>query len=108
MAKHDKTLADIFERPTRADLRGSEFAGLVRNQGGTVEPAKGNGSRLLVKLNGHRATFHRPHPGDIMAKVLVEDVREFLERAGVKPEAKAPRKAKKGQENNEANDGTDS
>lgn len=68
---HEKSLAGIFERPTRADVRWSEFAALVRNLGGSAEPSKGNGSRILVKLNGHRATFHRPHPGDIMPKVLV-------------------------------------
>lgn len=108
MAQHDKTLAGIFERPTWADVRWSDFASLVKNRGGSVEPAKGNGSRMHVKLNGRRATFHKPHPGDIMAKVLVEDVREFLEGAGVKPEPKPPRRPKNGQEDKEeANDGTD-
>jgi len=92
MARHEKTLAGVFERPTRADLRWSEFSSLVKHVGGVVESAKGNGSRVLVKLNGHRATFHRPHPGDVIAKVLLEDLREFLERAGIRPEPQSQRK----------------
>jgi hypothetical protein len=31
------------------------------------------------------ATFHRPHPSRITGKASLEDVRRFLENAGVEP-----------------------
>ena len=46
---------------------------------------EGCGLRVTFILNGQRADFHRPHPGKEVLRYRVKDVREFLQRAGVKP-----------------------
>lgn len=44
-----------------------------------------SGSWITFILHGQRADFHRPHPGKEALRYRVKDVREFLQRAGVKP-----------------------
>lgn len=78
-----KTLADVFERPTRADVRWSSVEGLIRALGGEV--TEGRGSRVRFKLGDRVATFHGPHPKRVTGKATLEDVRRFLENAGVRP-----------------------
>ena len=78
-----KTLAAVFERPTRADVRWSSVEGLMRALGGEV--SEGRGSRVRFKLGERVATFHGPHPRRVTGKTTLEDVRRFLENAGVKP-----------------------
>lgn len=78
-----KTLAAIFERPTRADVRWSSIEGLMRALGGEV--TEGRGSRVRFKLGDRVATFHGPHPKRVTGKATLEDVRRYLENAGVRP-----------------------
>lgn len=78
-----KTLAAIFERPTRSDVRWSSVEGLVRALGGEV--TEGRGSRVRFMLGERVATFHGPHPKRVTGKATLEDVRHFLENAGVRP-----------------------
>lgn len=78
-----KTLSAIFERPTRADVRWSSVEGLIQALGGEV--TEGRGSRVRFKLGERVATFHGPHPKRVTGKATLEDVRRFLENAGVKP-----------------------
>lgn len=80
-----KTLAAIFEEPTRSDVEWSAIESLFVALGGTLKP--GNGSRVRVALNGVRQVFHRPHPERVTDKGAVVSVRGFLERAGVAPAA---------------------
>ncbi|MDE2149294.1 MAG: type II toxin-antitoxin system HicA family toxin [Gammaproteobacteria bacterium] len=82
-SRHRKTLAAIFERPTRADLRWTGIEALFVALG--AEISEGSGSRIRVALNGVRAVFHRPHPERITDKGAVVSVRRFLETAEVKP-----------------------
>ncbi|MFP4501185.1 MAG: type II toxin-antitoxin system HicA family toxin [Candidatus Hydrogenedentota bacterium] len=82
-AKQRKTLAAVFERPTRADVRWGDVESLFAVLG--AEISEGAGSRVRVKLHGKYAGFHRPHPGRIAGKAAVESVRLFLKRAGVTP-----------------------
>jgi hypothetical protein len=60
MAEHERTLAAIFARPTRANIKWSDIESLFVSLGAVVE--EGDGSRVHFDLNGFGATFHRPHP----------------------------------------------
>ena len=82
-AAQRKTLEVIFEKPTRADVQWSKIEGLVKALGGEV--AEGRGSRVRFRLGARVATFHGPHPKRVTGKATLEDVRRFLENAGIKP-----------------------
>jgi len=83
MSRPDETLRAIFADPVRANISWKDIESLFRHHGGEV--SKGQGSRVRVRLNGVRATFHRPHPQHEAHKLLVKSVRRFLESAGVRP-----------------------
>jgi HicA toxin of bacterial toxin-antitoxin, len=76
-------LEAIFERPTRSDIPWRDIERLFEALGGTV--ASGRGSRRRVRLGERRAVFHEPHPERVTDKGAVEDVRAFLQGAGVRP-----------------------
>lgn len=78
-----KTLRAVFEEPTRADVWWSRIEGLVRALGGEV--TEGRGSRVRFRLKNRVPTFHGPHPSQNAGNGTVEDVRRFLENAGIKP-----------------------
>ena len=78
-----RTLNDVFFRPTKADIRWAAIEALIRALGGEVtERAE---SRMAVRLNGVTAVFHRPHPRPETKKGAVDAVRQFLSNAGVRP-----------------------
>jgi hypothetical protein len=86
--RHRRTLAVIFEEPTRADLQWDAFEALVEALGGEWrKPGRTAGSRRRAVLHGVKGLFHQPHPGSIMKKGSVESARQFLRHAGVAPEA---------------------
>ncbi|MFM2041732.1 MAG: hypothetical protein RLY86_308 [Pseudomonadota bacterium] len=80
---HRQTLAAIFDRPTRPDIRWGEIEGLILAAGGEVMERRG--SRVAFILNGVRAVFHRPHPAPTTGKGAVDAVRQFLVNAGMEP-----------------------
>jgi hypothetical protein len=82
-AKHRKTLAAIFARPTLASIPFNEIESLIKAIGGTVSEREG--SRIKVDLKGDQWRAHRPHPGKQAKRYQIEEVRELLERVGVKP-----------------------
>jgi hypothetical protein len=82
-SKHRRTLAAIFERPTRASIVFADIEALVKALGGKVS-ARG-GSRVTIELQGEHWRCHRPHPGKEAKRYQVEEARELLERVGVKP-----------------------
>lgn len=82
-ARHRKTLAAIFTRPTLASILFSDIEALVRALGGAV--IERAGSRVRIDLAGHVWRCHRPHPGKEAKRYQVEEARELLERAGVEP-----------------------
>jgi len=82
-AAQRKTLQAIFEKPTRADVRWSRIEGLIEALGGDV--TEGRGSRVRFRLGSRVATFHGPHPSKDAGKAMIEDVRRFLENAGIRP-----------------------
>lgn len=79
--KHRKTLAAIFSRPTSASIVFTDIEALVKALGGSV--VEREGSRVRIELNGEQWRCHRPHPGKEAKRYQVDEVREFLERAGV-------------------------
>jgi hypothetical protein len=78
------TLSAVFALPVRANIDWADIEALFSALG--AEISEGAGSRVRVKLNGIRAVFHRPHPEREADKGAVVAVREFLERAGVRPD----------------------
>jgi len=82
-ARHRKTLAAIFQRPTPASIAFSDIEVLVRASGGGVSEREG--SRVRIELGGEVWRCHRPHPGKEAKRYQVEEAREMLARAGIKP-----------------------
>lgn len=82
-AKHQKTLALIFENPVRSDVNWADIIALLQYM--DAEISEGKGSRVRIALNGIRAVFHRPHPGKETDKGALKSMRRFLAEAGVKP-----------------------
>ena len=82
-AKHRKTLAAIFARPTSPSVVFSDIVALVKALGGTVTEREG--SRIKIELYGEQWRCHRPHPGKEAKRYQVEEARELLERVGVRP-----------------------
>lgn len=82
-ARHRKTLAAIFTRPTPASIVFADIEALIKSLGGTVSEREG--SRVKIELAGHQWRCHRPHPGKEAKRYQVEEAREPIERAGVNP-----------------------
>lgn len=81
--KHTKTLEKLYEKPTRSDVKWTDVISLFKACGADVYQRQG--SRVGIKLGNQRAVFHAPHPQKETIKGAVEDVREFLRKAGIKP-----------------------
>ena len=82
-ARHKKTLAAIFAKPTLASIAFSDIESLIKALGGTI--AEREGSRVRIELSGHQWRCHRPHPGKEAKRYQVDEARELFERAGVTP-----------------------
>lgn len=82
-AKHRKTLAAIFVRPTSASIVFADIESLIKALGGSVSEREG--SRVSIELNGEQWRCHRPHPGKEAKRYQVEEARELLERVGMRP-----------------------
>jgi hypothetical protein len=81
--KHLKTLKNIFKKPIVSGLPWKDIESMLKACG--AELSEGEGSRIRIKLNGVRATFHRPHPKKETDKGAVASMKRFLTTAGVKP-----------------------
>jgi hypothetical protein len=82
-SKNRRTLEAVFANPVRSNVNWADVEALIVSAGGEI--SEGSGSRVLVKLNGERAVFHRPHPKPDTDKGALKAMRRFLESAGVKP-----------------------
>ena len=82
-SKHSKTLAAIFARPTASSIVFTDIEALVNSLGGSVIDREG--SRVKIVLAGFDWRCHRPHPGKEAKRYQVEEARDLLQRAGVKP-----------------------
>jgi len=82
-AKHRKTLAAIFDKPTKANIKFSAIESLIKALGGEIR--EGSGSRVALELFGTREYAHRPHPGKEAKRYLVENIRNWLTDLEVTP-----------------------
>lgn len=79
-----RTWEALFVSPPRSDIPWDDVKALIRALGGREihHHQKTTGSRVRFLLGGVKGFFHRPHPGTVLHKACVADVREFLLRAG--------------------------
>ncbi|EHJ46534.1 hypothetical protein DFW101_0517 [Solidesulfovibrio carbinoliphilus subsp. oakridgensis] len=78
-----RTWQALFVSPSRSDILWSDVKALIHALGGQEihHHQKTTGSRVRFLLGGVKGFFHRPHPGTVLHKGCVADVREFLIRA---------------------------
>ncbi|MBL7645786.1 MAG: type II toxin-antitoxin system HicA family toxin [Candidatus Hydrogenedentes bacterium] len=76
-------LVSIFSSNPGNNIRWDDVESVLRALG--AEISEGRGSRFGVKLNDERIVFHRPHPAPTINKGVVQAIRVFLERAGIRP-----------------------
>ena len=81
--RHRKTLVAVFKDPVSGTIEWAAIEGLLLAAGARL--IEGRGSRVRFEKDGELATFHRPHPAKEAKRYQVRDVRDFLERIGVKP-----------------------
>ena len=82
-AKHRKTLAAVFAKPTSSSIVFADIEALVIALGGSVTEREG--SRVKIEIKGEQWRCHRPHPGKEAKRYQVEEARELFERIGVRP-----------------------
>jgi hypothetical protein len=82
--KQQKTLEQIFRRPTSGNVKWSDIESLLVGLG--AELSEREGSRLGVRLFGERRVFHRPHPSPDTDKGAVASLRQWLKDNGVEPQ----------------------
>ena len=80
---HRKTLVAVFTDPVDGALGWRRIEGLLQAAGCRV--IEGSGSSVTFEKDGHRAYFHRPHPGKEALRYRVRDARAFLTTLGVLP-----------------------
>jgi hypothetical protein len=81
--KHQKTLEQIFKRPTSGTIPWSDIETLFKALGADVSEREG--SRVAVVLFGEVRVFHRPHPSPDTDKGAVAGIQKWLEYYEVKP-----------------------
>lgn len=81
--RHRKTLRAIFAKPTSATIVFSDIEALLIALGGEVHEREG--SRVKIIIASEQWRCHRPHPGKEAKRYQVEEIRELLERIGVRP-----------------------
>jgi predicted RNA binding protein YcfA (HicA-like mRNA interferase family) len=80
-AKQKKTLAMIFEKPTRSDITWKDAVSLLVGVGAVMK--EGKGSRVRFKYKDYSLHVHLPHPGKVISKGAVEAMQGFLTDIGV-------------------------
>ncbi|WP_442776544.1 type II toxin-antitoxin system HicA family toxin [Sphaerotilus montanus] len=81
--RHRKTLRAIFAKPTSATIVFADIEALLVALGGEVHEREG--SRVKIIIASEQWRCHRPHPGKEAKRYQVEEIRELLERIGVRP-----------------------
>ena len=82
-SKHKKTLAAVYALPTSASVVFADIEALLKALGAKL--VEREGSRIKAELRGEQWRAHRPHPGKEAKRYQVEEVRELLERLGIRP-----------------------
>ena len=81
--KHQRTLEQIFKRPTSGTIPWSDIESLLKALGADISEREG--SRVAVVLFGEVRVFHRPHPSPNTDKGAVKSIRKWLEFYEVTP-----------------------
>ena len=81
--KHQKTLEQIYYRPTSGNVSWAEIESLFKALG--AEVSERSGSRVAVVLFGEVRVFHRPHPFPNTDKGAIASIRKWLEYYDVQP-----------------------
>ena len=81
--KHQKTLEQIFNRPTSGNIPWSDIESLFKALGADVSERAG--SRVAVVLFDEVRVFHRPHPSPHTDKGAISSIRKWLEENEVTP-----------------------
>lgn len=84
--KHRQTLESIFARPDRKNIHWDDFVGLLKGSGADV--TERGGSMFGIRLNGHYAVFHRPHPDNVIYLSMLKRIRRYLVECDISLEAK--------------------
>ena len=79
--KHLHLLQTIFHDPVSANIHWREIESLLTHLGAEVEAV--HGARVRVVLNRVEVFLHHPHNSSTCSKQEIQQVREFLARAGV-------------------------
>lgn len=85
-ARHRRTLAALFARPTATAVTWDALVGLLGALGATVAE-KREGSRVAVALRGAVFVLHRPHPRKEIDPAVVRELRQRLTALGLTPDA---------------------
>ncbi|MCA1667705.1 MAG: hexulose-6-phosphate synthase [Thermomicrobia bacterium] len=80
--KQRKTLELLFRTPPPTQIPWDDILSLFQALEATIRQRAG--SRVAISLNGIVAVFHEPHPERKARRLLIRDVRNFLQDAGVK------------------------
>jgi len=80
---HRKTFERVLADPVNGNIEWARIESMLKSAGCRV--VEGAGSSVTFEFNGRKMTLHRPHPGKEAKRYQVEEARELLERAGVKP-----------------------
>ena len=81
--KHQKTLEQIYLRPTSGTTPWKDIEALLKALG--AEVSERAGSRVAVVLFDEVRVFHRPHPSPNTDKGAIASIRKWLEENEVKP-----------------------
>ena len=78
-----KLLADAGLNAYRFSIEWARIESMLKAAG--CRMIEGAGSSVTFESSGRKMTLHRPHPGREALRYRVLAVREFLEKAGIKP-----------------------
>jgi len=79
MGKHEKTLQKMQQHPRPSNILWDDVEKMLISFGGKVK--EGRGSAISITLEGQKAFFHRPHPGNKADKGAIETALNLLKKA---------------------------
>lgn len=80
---HRKTLERILAASVNGNIEWTRIESMLKAVG--YRMVEGAGSSVTCESGGRKMTLHRPHPGKEALGYRILAVREFLEKAGIKP-----------------------
>jgi len=81
--KHQRTLEQVFGRPTSGNIPWKDIESLFRALGADVSERAG--SRVAVVLFGEVRVFHRSHPSPATDKGAIASIRKWFDANEVTP-----------------------